>query len=496
MKDYSFGNYICALRTGLGLSQFQLGTLVGVTDKAVSKWENGDSKPRLATCNRLAEVLGVSINELLSCKQYVTIKARKEIDKLNRKLWKQAYERLNTYGETPPIECWSRLAAEKAALQETDAIQGFALLGKIADQARLHNTMILAAGSINSSYAAWLFGGTHTNPLKAHYHCPVCGKVEFVHGVASGFDLPVKKCSCGANYSRDGHNIPYEGYAKTERYGTDVDIRVSKDFKPIAIETIMDFYEGVAEVLPIKIVDDDPDWCFEKYVVLPPDKNKPQVSEDGYWHAGVEEYWNWHEDETSFSISYQEKLNELHQVLTATNSPWPSLQDLTTPNMALLLYQKRKENAAFITDAISEDEAIDFDLLMRIDSLSHSTDAWCTNGELLVKNGQAKFREVPASREDIWTAIVEMLNKNGIHDYGLALQVMDHGRKGLFSLRGMPENFEKFLLTLGLPGWFIGYLKQVKYLFPKGHCVAFLVIDLMHQWCMMNNRDKQTETKQ
>ena len=133
MKDYSFGNYICALRTGLGLSQFQLGTLVGVTDKAVSKWENGDSKPRLATCNRLAEVLGVSVNELLSCKQYVTITARKEINKLNRKLWKQAYERLNIYGETPPIECWSRLAAEEAALQETDAIQGFALLGKIAD---------------------------------------------------------------------------------------------------------------------------------------------------------------------------------------------------------------------------------------------------------------------------------------------------------------------------------------------------------------------------
>ena len=60
MKDYSFGNYICALRTGRGLSQFQLGTLVGVTDKAVSKWENSESKPRLATCYRLADVLGLN----------------------------------------------------------------------------------------------------------------------------------------------------------------------------------------------------------------------------------------------------------------------------------------------------------------------------------------------------------------------------------------------------------------------------------------------------
>ena len=158
--------------------------------------------------------------------------------------------------------------------------------------------------------------------------------------------------------------------------------------------------------------------------------------------------------------------------------------------MALALYQKRKEGASFITDTISEDERVDFDLLVRIDSLSHSTDAWCTNGELLVKNGQAKFREIPAFREDIWTAIVEMLNKKGIHDYGLALQVMERGRKGLFSSKGIPEKFEKFLLALGLPDWFLGYLKQVKYLFPKGHCVAFLVIDLMHEWCMMNSRDK------
>ena len=94
MKDYSFGNYICALRTGLGLSQFQLGTLVGVSDKAVSKWENGDAKPRIGTCYRLAEVLGVTINELLSCN--TTMPARKELDKMNTELWNEAYERLST----------------------------------------------------------------------------------------------------------------------------------------------------------------------------------------------------------------------------------------------------------------------------------------------------------------------------------------------------------------------------------------------------------------
>ena len=43
MRDYSFGNYISTLRERMGLSQYQLGVLVGVSDKAVSKWENGGS---------------------------------------------------------------------------------------------------------------------------------------------------------------------------------------------------------------------------------------------------------------------------------------------------------------------------------------------------------------------------------------------------------------------------------------------------------------------
>lgn len=71
MRDYAFGNLITSLRTELGFSQFQLGKLLGVSDKAVSKWENGNAKPRMATCCRLADILGVSLNELLSAAGYV-----------------------------------------------------------------------------------------------------------------------------------------------------------------------------------------------------------------------------------------------------------------------------------------------------------------------------------------------------------------------------------------------------------------------------------------
>ena len=67
MRDYSFGNFISAMRERSGLSQYQLGALVGISDKAVSKWENGVSKPRLSKVRRLAEIFDVSVDELLTC---------------------------------------------------------------------------------------------------------------------------------------------------------------------------------------------------------------------------------------------------------------------------------------------------------------------------------------------------------------------------------------------------------------------------------------------
>jgi len=65
MQDYEFGNRLYQLRKKARLSQTRLGEKVGVSNKAVSKWENGKAKPGLDIANRLADVLGVSVDELL-----------------------------------------------------------------------------------------------------------------------------------------------------------------------------------------------------------------------------------------------------------------------------------------------------------------------------------------------------------------------------------------------------------------------------------------------
>ena len=64
MANYKFGNFLCELRTEKGLTQSELGEMLGVSDAAISKWENGEAMPRLAKLQQLADVFDVSVNEL------------------------------------------------------------------------------------------------------------------------------------------------------------------------------------------------------------------------------------------------------------------------------------------------------------------------------------------------------------------------------------------------------------------------------------------------
>lgn len=69
MNDYTFGNYISDERRKRCLSQTELADLLGVTNKAVSKWENGRSKPTTNTIRKLASIFGIDVNELLGMRE-------------------------------------------------------------------------------------------------------------------------------------------------------------------------------------------------------------------------------------------------------------------------------------------------------------------------------------------------------------------------------------------------------------------------------------------
>jgi len=69
LNDYNFGNFVCELREQKGLTQADIARELGVTPAAVSKWENGSSKPRVEVLFRLAKILGVKPEELMAGKR-------------------------------------------------------------------------------------------------------------------------------------------------------------------------------------------------------------------------------------------------------------------------------------------------------------------------------------------------------------------------------------------------------------------------------------------
>lgn len=105
MNDYKFGNFICQLRTEKGLSQSQLGDMMGVSNKAVSKWEMGVSKPRPAMLGVLASFFGVTVEELLAGERNSEVKLKEDEQKKDKaiKIWVCEYEKKKKHGRNAVI---------------------------------------------------------------------------------------------------------------------------------------------------------------------------------------------------------------------------------------------------------------------------------------------------------------------------------------------------------------------------------------------------------
>ena len=66
MDQLKIGKFIAACRKQKELTQMQLAERLGITDKAISKWERGIAMPDTSIMLELCDILGISVNELLS----------------------------------------------------------------------------------------------------------------------------------------------------------------------------------------------------------------------------------------------------------------------------------------------------------------------------------------------------------------------------------------------------------------------------------------------